>query len=434
MGYTGNSVPVQVDRRSIDACVALQPVAGVQPAALAWQTAMLGVLIVISYLAGAAASVAAADLASEPPLQAAARMLVGEGQGVVAEAADGTVLASQSADRPVHPASVTKVASSLALLERLGPAHRFETRVVAAGGVRDGQVLGDLLVQSGGDPTLVYENVFLLLDRLRRHGLRAVSGRLAVQGPLFFNWKPDPTGERLRATLMGHDGGPAWAAMRPLMPSLAARADLALVFQDNGAGGSVARTLAVHRSPPLVRILKALNGYSNNVFHFLSEQIGGPPAVERAMRARLAPELRPEVVIANAAGAGDRNRLSPRAAVAILRALDGELARHRLSLTDALPVSGVDRGTLDDRLLDRRAMVVGKTGTFGDVGACALVGAVRTRRWGQVTFAILNDWVPVPEARRRQDAFVRALLDAGGAVPWRYRPLTAPAFTEASLD
>jgi D-alanyl-D-alanine carboxypeptidase/D-alanyl-D-alanine-endopeptidase (penicillin-binding protein 4) len=139
-------------------------------------------------------------------------------------------------------------------------------------------------------------------------------------------------------------------------------------------------------------------------------------------------------VIDNAAGAGDVNRMSPRAAVAVLQALEGELARHRLTLVDALPVSGVDRGTLEKRFPAQRAIVVGKTGTFGDVGACGLAGVVRTRRWGAVTFAILNSWVPVREARRRQDAFVHALLDAGGGIPWSYRPPKAALFTEATLD
>jgi len=47
--------------------------------------------------------------------------------------------------------------------------------------------------------------------------------------------------------------------------------------------------------------------------------------------------------------------------------------------------------------------VVGKTGTFGDYGASALVGAISTSDQGTVYFAILNHGVPVPEARRRQD-------------------------------
>ena len=380
------------------------------------------------------ASVAPAQ-PSDLPLQGAARDLVGEGQGVYVEAADGTVLASQAADRPVHPASVTKVASSLALLERLGPEHRFETRVSAAGDVRDGRVLGDLVIEAAGDPTLVYENVFLLLAKLRDLGVRGVAGGLAVQGPLLFNWKPDPTGERLQRALAGRDGADAWAAVRRRLPSRPTLQQAGLSFEGAaGVTGAGLQSLVVNQSPPLVRILKWLNDYSNNVFHLLSDRIGGPGAVQQAARAHLAPDARGEIVVDNAAGAGDTNRMSPRVAVAVLQALERELARHRLSLTDALPVSGIDRGTLEARLLDHRAMVVGKTGTFGDVGASALVGVARTRRWGAVTFAILNSWVPVPEARRRQDAFVRALLDAGGGQPWPYRRSTEAPFIDARLE
>lgn len=394
---------------------------------------MRAVAVVLLALAAMLPPAHAAD--PEPPLQEAARTLLGEGQGVVAAAADGTILASQAADQPVHPASVTKVASSLALLQRLGPEHRFETRVLATGDVRDGRLLGDLVVEAGGDPTLVYENVFLVLGRLRALGVRSVAGTVSVRGPLVFNWKPDPAGERLRLALAGRDGQQAWAAVAARLSSPPALRDAGLAFDATAPTPSpFVRPLVVNASPPLVRILKWLNDYSNNVFHLMSDRIGGPPVVEQIARAHVPPAMRGEIVIDNAAGAGDVNRMSPRAAVAILRAFEAELARHGLSLADALPVSGLDRGTLEGRLLDRRAMVVGKTGTFGSVGASALVGVVRTRRWGPVFFAILNSWVPVPEARRRQDAFVRALLDAGGGQPWAYRPEKAPPYSAARVQ
>jgi len=223
--------------------------------------------------------------------------------------------------------------------------------------------------------------------------------------------------------------------VRNQMPSRPTLSQAGLVFE-SVATSSVGhlQPLVANQSPPLVRILKWLNDYSNNVFHLLSDRIGGPGAVQQAARAHLVPEAHGEVVIDNAAGAGDTNRMSPRVAVAVLQALARELGRHGLSLTDALPVSGVDRGTLQARLLDHRAMVVGKTGTFGDVGASALVGVARTRRWGDVTFAVLNSWVPVAEARRRQDAFVRALLDAGGGLPWPYRRGPDRPFVDARLE
>src|SRR5215831_9355284 len=83
--------------------------------------------------------------ADEPQLQALAVENVGADQGVFVDADDGTVLASVVADRAVHPASVTKVATTLALLERLGPDHRFTTRIGATGALRDGRLAGDLV-------------------------------------------------------------------------------------------------------------------------------------------------------------------------------------------------------------------------------------------------------------------------------------------------
>jgi D-alanyl-D-alanine carboxypeptidase/D-alanyl-D-alanine-endopeptidase (penicillin-binding protein 4) len=242
--------------------------------------------------------------------------------------------------------------------------------------------------------------------------------------------------------LAGLDGAEAWPAVRALRPELDGRAprDLALRFGDRDGKArapALHHTLVAHRSPPLVTIVKALNGYSNNVFHPLSETIGGPAAVEALARASVPPEVgRSEIVIDNAAGAGETNRLSPRAAAALLDALAAELAAHGLGLPDVMPVAGIDPGTLRERLDDpaSRGAVVAKTGTFGSLGACALVGVIRTREYGDVTFAVLNRNLPVPEARRRQDAFVRAVIAAAGSAPFPYRGDGAAPLAEALVE
>jgi serine-type D-Ala-D-Ala carboxypeptidase/endopeptidase (penicillin-binding protein 4) len=376
-------------------------------------------------------AVARSGGAAEPVLQALAIAHVGTDQGVYVEAADGTVLASVMADRPVHPASVTKVATSLALLERLGPTHRFETRVAATGPVRDGRVDGDLVVHGGNDPFFVYESAFLLLQRLHEMGVRRVGGRLRVDGRFLLNWQPDPDGARLGAAFRGKAGASAWTPVSDGLPL--ARAALAFA-QGPAPAAAGGETLVTHRSPPLLHVVKALNGFSNNVFHFASDTIGGPHAVQAIVRAHVPEDQRDEITIDNGAGAGQTNRLSPRAAVAILRALERHVGRFGSSLTDVLPVSGVDPGTLQERLRDRPRHVVGKTGTFGSVGACALTGLVRSRTHGTVAFAVLNSWLPVPEARKRQDAFVRALLAAVDAEPWPYEHPTRPTYTLAAID
>jgi D-alanyl-D-alanine carboxypeptidase/D-alanyl-D-alanine-endopeptidase (penicillin-binding protein 4) len=372
---------------------------------------------------------------AEPPLQAAARELVGADQGVYVVTASGEVLASQMAERAVHPASVSKVPTTLALLSRLGPTHRFTTKVLAGGPIVDGRLRGDLVLEGGHDAFLVSENAFLILARLRALGVRHVDGDLVVRGPLIFNWKPDPAGARIRNVLTGRESEVAWHAVVAHGGAQGTLADARLAF---GAAVPAVATeptlLLVHRSMPLVPLVKALNGYSNNVFHYLSDAVGGPPAVEAVAKASVPEEMRGEIVLDNGAGAGTTNRLSPRAAAAIVQALTAETRRHGLDVTDVLPVNGIDEGTLRVRLKDHPLTVVGKTGTFGSVGACALVGVVRTKRWGEVTFAILNHFVPVPDARARQDAFVRALLAAGDAEPWPYRRDDTPPFTRVMLE
>jgi D-alanyl-D-alanine carboxypeptidase/D-alanyl-D-alanine-endopeptidase (penicillin-binding protein 4) len=384
-----------------------------------WVVAMLGLALVSTPV-----------LAAEPPLEPLARTHVGADQGVYVDAEDGTVLAASAAERAVHPASVTKVATSLALLDRLGPDHRFATRVGATGPVRDGRLAGDLVVHGANDPFFVYESAFLVLERLRALGIHRVTGRVRVDGPFLFNWQPDPTGARLSRTLRGRDGAAAWAAVGDGITLARARLELG----DASSGAAAEHDLLVHRSPPLLHVVKACNGFSNNVFHFASDAIGGPKTVEAIARANVPAAMRDEITIDNGAGGGTTNRLSPRAAVAILRALDRRVQALGHTITDVLPVSGVDPGTLEKRLLERRRYVVGKTGTFGSVGASALVGLVRSRRYGVVAFAVLNHDVPVPEARKRQDAFVRALLDAVDAEPWPYETPTRPTYTLADVE
>ena len=51
-------------------------------------------------------------------LTAAARSILGADQGVYVETTKGTVLVAQAADKPVHPASVSKVPTALALLRK----------------------------------------------------------------------------------------------------------------------------------------------------------------------------------------------------------------------------------------------------------------------------------------------------------------------------
>ncbi len=395
-----------------------------------------------------------APIASSAELQglpAAARAILGVGQGVYVEAADGTVLLAQAASEPVHPASVSKVPTTLALLRKLGPDHRFITTFTARGRVLDGTLYGDLIVASDGDPSLVDEDALLVAERLKESGITRIAGDLRLQGSLVFDWKRDD-GTLLRRALSGLAPPAAMAAVRALQvtPASAAAdlpAPLGIRFasaewpvQSVTAARLVEspgeRPLVVHRSQPLLPLVKSLNDYSNNIFMSFADAAGGATAVEAVARSVVPEEMRSEIILGDAAGTDPTNRLSPRAAVKLLRALERQLATTGHELVDILPVSGVDEGTLRERLNGpgEAGHVVGKTGTFGDYGASALVGAISTTDRGTVYFAILNHNIPVPLARRRQDRFVQVLLAHLHSIPWKYERDARPAVTRAEVS
>jgi D-alanyl-D-alanine carboxypeptidase/D-alanyl-D-alanine-endopeptidase (penicillin-binding protein 4) len=379
-----------------------------------------------------------------PSLASEAQSILGADQGVYVETAGGAVLLQQAAAKPVHPASVSKVPTTLALLRKLGPEYRFVTTFATRGAVSGGTLHGDLLVQGGGDPAFVDENALLVTDRLHELGILQVLGDLRQSGRATFDWQSDEDGTRLRRALSGTISPGALAAVRafeleskvgPTPATLQPAGIRFLTAADVVPASATARPLLIHRSQPLLSLAKSLNDYSNNIFKPLADEAGGAAAVETVARNAVPESMRSEITLGDGAGTDPRNRLSPRAAVNLLRALDRELGTSGHALFDILPVSGIDDGTLRHRLdeSEEAGRVVGKTGTFGDYGASALVGAISTSDQGTVYFAILNHGVPVPEARRRQDKFVRALLTHLHSVPWNYQRDIRPAIARAEI-
>ncbi|HSH49639.1 MAG TPA: D-alanyl-D-alanine carboxypeptidase/D-alanyl-D-alanine-endopeptidase [Halomonas sp.] len=111
----------------------------------------------------------------------------------------GRTLGSIAPSRELSPASVTKVYTAAAALDKLGPQHRFTTRLVSRAKPDDsGVLLGDLIFDGGGDPALTTEDLWRLTQRLYQAGVREVSGRLVIS-----QWRFGPveclTTDRCRA-------------------------------------------------------------------------------------------------------------------------------------------------------------------------------------------------------------------------------------------
>ncbi|MHA1536122.1 MAG: D-alanyl-D-alanine carboxypeptidase/D-alanyl-D-alanine endopeptidase [Alphaproteobacteria bacterium] len=87
-------------------------------------------------------------------------------------------LVAKSAGRLFVPASVAKVATTVAALGILGPDYRFETRVYVNAGKEgaNGILPGDLYLVGGGDPLLTGDHMKKMIAGMVGGGLRGVSG------------------------------------------------------------------------------------------------------------------------------------------------------------------------------------------------------------------------------------------------------------------
>jgi len=96
----------------------------------------------------------------------------------------GDTLYSSNSFRPQVPASTQKVLTTAVAAEHLGWDYRYTTQVFATGAITGGQVDGDLVIASNGDPTinprhpLRWEAFDDWAKQLAGKGVRAINGHL----------------------------------------------------------------------------------------------------------------------------------------------------------------------------------------------------------------------------------------------------------------
>lgn len=137
----------------------------------------------------------------------ALRRLEQSGMHVSARVIDletGRTLGALNPAQSLIPASVTKLYTSAAALDRWGAAKRFVTKVLRRGTVKHGVLDGDLVFRGGGDPGLTNAQLWTLAQRVRAAGIREVRGRLLVQAP-HFGPVPCVTVDRCRALTSSRD-------------------------------------------------------------------------------------------------------------------------------------------------------------------------------------------------------------------------------------
>ena len=333
--------------------------------------------------------------------------------GVYVERFDsGQPLARLNENAVFNPASVVKLATTLAALDRLGPNHRFRTEFRTAGhfNQQTGELVGDLILVSGRDPSFSIRDAQAVGDALRAKGIRKVTGGLVVVGDFVCN---ENSRTDVSAGVFRRQSKLAFQGQTHFAPSL--------------GGLQQAPLLLTMESDSLLNIARYLNAHSSNAMaDMLALHVGGAAGVRSFLVVKLG--LPYEATYISHGSGLDVNRLTPRDTVKVLRALITKLNSHRLRLESVLPIAGVDSGTLAGRFAEDEFIgsVLGKTGTLHDTddGVAALAGVMNTKSCGALLFAVYDmaEGRRVLHLRRVQDDLLKRLMtECGGAAPLAVR-------------
>ncbi|MEL6928291.1 MAG: D-alanyl-D-alanine carboxypeptidase [Cyanobacteria bacterium J06600_6] len=331
------------------------------------------------------------------------------------------VSASNLGQTPLPAASLTKIATTLAALDKWGAKHQFRLNVYGTGNVDNGILKGDLIIQGSGDPLFVWEEAIALGNALNQLGIREIQGDILINGRFYMNFKADSleAGKLLQQAL-DRDRWQSEITQQYLrmtvgtkQPQIKLSGSVKLVKQV----ASSAQLLVTHRSLPLAEILRQMNIYSNNkMAQMLADLVGDANTVAETS-AKIAGFPTTEIKLINGSGLGEANQISPRAVCQMLMAIDRLLQAHGYSASDLFPTAGRDIvGTVQDRGLPRGTTI--KTGTLDNVSA--LAGVIPTGDRQNVYFSIINYGRPVKYLRQQQDSLLNQL-----AQPWQLKPINS---------
>lgn len=357
-------------------------------------------------------------------------------------------LASLNAEHAYQLASTAKIITTLAAFDLLGRSYCWRTRAYLAGPLRDGRLLGDLVIVGGGDARLSSAELAMWFSQLRERGLSDVMGDIVLDRCAFHLTEqdhagtPPPSADRPhhawpdaltlddgRLRLVGSlaiGGGAPREPVRatvsgPRLDSVVARlwrasggrlrgrvrerrADEVAAVQPRDAAGEPLPVWSEHRSPPLPELVREINKTSDNLAArnlMLTMAPGFPqrPATLPAARERLGTWLRRQglaagdIAVDTGSGLSREERGKPRAMVQLLR--QAWARPQAQEFIQSLPVAGID-GTLMHRMTHGQATgrAFLKTGTLLDTRA--LAGYVH----GRGTIYALAVLVNHPEAQR----------------------------------
>lgn len=368
---------------------------------------------------------------------AGAMAIAGGASGAwIADADTGSRLYSYRSNLRRTPASVEKLFTAAAALDRMGAGARFETAALMNGQLaEDGELAGDLYIKGYGDPSFDRSALTRLAGGVLDAGVFDVSGRLFGDDSYFDPLRGPPSSAFSISQWVGPlsaltlHGGPT--PSRSLMadpPRLAAtRFRAALRSQGvvglrakarSGAAPLGAPKIASVWSPPLSSLIRHMNRISDNFYaEMLLKALGarfraaGTSAAGAAVVARFQRTIGVSARVVDGSGLSRLDAVSPGG---VGRLLVWATAQPWFeTFRRSLPAAGRE-GTLRRRM--RHTAAAGrcraKTGTL--IGVSALAGYCESAGGRTIAFALLMNAVSIARAHVAQDRIAAILASFRG--------------------
>jgi D-alanyl-D-alanine carboxypeptidase/D-alanyl-D-alanine-endopeptidase (penicillin-binding protein 4) len=379
---------------------------------------------------GAQAQTAVSGAALRKGLAQQLRRSGGSGGAWVGDPVTGATLFAGGASRNLRLASNMKLFTTATALASMGPAERFETRLVADGTVTKGVVQGDLILVGGGDPSLTAQGIGRLAAQARAAGLAKVTGRLLYDETVFDRKRaiPQPGISGGRFSELGRLSGLSYEGGRSADPARSAAMAMVKVLRKRGVSVSkkVARGTAPDEPPaeqlvaevsssPLSALARSTNVFSINFYaemmfkSIAAEERGvGTTAGGAAIVKAFAREAGGSLKAVNGSGLSRTDIASPRSVGALLTHMLEQDEPVREAFLNSLAVAGRS-GTLAGRMRGSAAQrrCIGKTGTLTGVSALSGYCEVAPDRF--IAFSILMNRVDIGRAHMAQDRMVATI-------------------------
>lgn len=324
-------------------------------------------------------------------------------------------------DKPMNPASVTKLFVSLWAIKELGVHFQFETKFFY------NQADNSLHIEGGGDPYFVSENILYILNQLNDAEIYQLD-RVTFDENLLFNWSKGST--TIAQDLKRHFNTHLWTnalnqTLTQLLTSIEEQQVPLIIKKPMMRATSVSfrerpateytQVFAVY-SQPLFRQLKQMNQFSNNFMaQAYFDYLGKSNELERFLKEEAGIEKK-DAYFFNGSGL-DNNYTTCRATLTVIKKLYQEIEAQEMKPQDVMAVSAADQGTLRDRFTDAKYQntILAKTGTLATVSTLAgSLFQAKTHRY----FAIFNSKQVPHKGRAFQDDFIEAIFSPDTSFPY----------------